>query len=99
MVFGVAGVAIYLKEDGSIAMHQGRHGSDVLEHLFSQITYINCNPNMAQARECLSNISSTNNLHTSAFPSKNKGNSGTAQMEITAADLMAPLSTKKRKLE
>ena len=97
MVFGVAGVAIYLKEDGSIAMHQGRHGSDVLEHLFSQIRYINCNPNMVQARECLSNVTSTNNMHTSAFLNKSKGNSGTAPSEITAKDLMAPIHAKKQR--
>ena len=35
LVFGVAAVAkTYLNPDKSIAMHQGRSGSDVYEHFF-----------------------------------------------------------------
>ena len=99
MVFGMAAHACcYLKEDGSETMHQGRGGSDVCEHLFSQIRYINCNPTMQQAREGVSKASSQLGMYNQAFQNDNKGNSGTAESETTAKDLLAPVP-KRRKLE
>ena len=57
MVFGVAAHAsLYLDEDGSNVMHQGRSGTDVCEHFFSMIRYINSNPTMQQAREGASKV-------------------------------------------
>ena len=44
MVFGVVGIACtYLKEDGSCKMHQGRSGTDPLEHLFCKLRSKNSN--------------------------------------------------------
>ena len=64
MVFGMAVHGrCYLKKDRSETMHQGRGGSDVCEHLFSQIRYINSNPNMQQGREGISKASSQLGMH------------------------------------
>ena len=91
MVFGVAAHAsLYLKEDGSHKMHQGRSGTDVCEHFFSMIRYINSNPTMQQAREGASAISGGLDMCGPAFQSEGKSNSGKADM-YTANDLIAPI--------
>mmetsp|Transcript_27598 Transcript_27598/g.58969 ORF Transcript_27598/g.58969 Transcript_27598/m.58969 type:complete len:109 (+) Transcript_27598:541-867(+) len=98
MVFGMAAHgSCYLKEDRSETMHQGRGGSDVCEHLFSQIRYINSNPNMQQGREGISKASSQLGMHNQSIQDDDKGNSGTAQSETTAKDLLVPVPKKKRK--
>jgi len=76
-------------------MHQGRGGSDVCEHLFSLIRYINSNPNMQQAREGASKVSGQLGMVAKAFTGSNKGNSGTADMDVHASDLLAPIEAKK----
>lgn len=76
-------------------MHQGRGGSDVCEHLFSLIRYINSNPNMQQAREGASKVSGQLGMEARAFTGNNKGNSGTADMDIDVSDLFAPIEAKK----
>ncbi|EJK64027.1 hypothetical protein THAOC_15281 [Thalassiosira oceanica] len=98
MVFGVAAVAsLYLKDDGSLVMHQGRGGSDVCEHFFAKLRYINPNPTMDQAREGASRITSTAGAYQHVFVQVKKGNSGTAVGDIstTAAQVMAPMESKK----
>ena len=99
LVFGYAAhAALYLKEDGSNVMNQGRGGSDCCEHLFGKCRYINSNPTMQQARECASKVSGALGMHSRAFMVDSKGNSGTASTETTAEDLLQPLeTTKKRK--
>ena len=93
-----AHAALYLKEDGSNVMNQGRGGSDCCEHLFGKCRYINSNPTMQQARECASKVSGALGMHSRAFMVDSKGNSGTASTETTAEDLLQPLeTTKKRK--
>ncbi|KAL7527937.1 hypothetical protein ACHAXR_003152, partial [Thalassiosira sp. AJA248-18] len=107
MVFGVAATAcLYLKEDGIDAMHQGRSGSDVCEHFFSMIRYINSNPTGQQAREGASTVSGGIGMYATSFKFDNKANAGGAPRH-TAEELMAPLETtidesraaKKRKTE
>ena len=86
MVFGLAGVACFLKEDGSEQMHQGRSGSDVCEHFFSQIRYINSNPNAQQANEGASAMSGDIGMDIVSFSTESKGNSG-KRKGTTAEDL------------
>ena len=98
MVFGVgAHAACYLKEDGEYIMHQGRSGTDDCEHFFNMICYINSNPTMHQAREGASKVSSQVGMYLQAFQSDNKGNSGTARSETTAAGLLKPVPTRKKR--
>ena len=104
MVFGVAAHAsLYLPEDGSEKMHQGRSGTDVCEHFFSMIRYINSNPTMQQAREGASSLSGGLGMLGHAFQHEGKGNSAKAE-GVTAEDLMAPIESdfdkpkKKRKV-
>ena len=67
MVFSVIGVATtFLEEDGSKMFDQGRSGSDVLEHHFSNIrskypsaTLYNCEIGTANAQACRSNTFNT----------------------------------------
>ena len=92
MVFGIAGVAsLYLKDDKSLVMHQGRSGSDVCEHFFSQIRYICSNPIMQQAREGASALSGAIGMDGASFQFSSKSNSGNAA-KATADELMAPIS-------
>ena len=61
LAFGLAAVStLYLKEDRSITIHQGRGGSDVCEHLFGMMKDGNANMNTQQAREASSKVVSTN---------------------------------------
>ena len=104
MVFGIAASAcLYMKEDGSLAMHQGRSGSDVCEHFFSMIRYINSNPTMQQAREGCSTVSGGGGMYGTSFMPESKANAGGAPAAATAAELMAPIEKvepekKKRKI-
>ena len=64
MVFGVAAVAsLYLKEDGSLSMHQGRSGSDVCEHFFRRldisILIQQCNRRVRVHLHCLGKLECT----------------------------------------
>ena len=84
-------------------MHQGRSGSDVCEHFFSMIRYINSNPTMQQAREGCSTVSSGGGMYGTSFMPENKANAGGAPAAATAAELMAPIEKvepekKKRKI-
>ena len=92
MVFGVAAVAsLYLKEDGSCVMHQGRSGSDVCEHFFSLIRYINCNPTMQQAYEGASQLSGDIGMDGKSFQQNDRrSNSGGAE-KATAVELMSSI--------
>ena len=68
MVFGVALIAsLYLETDGTITMHQGRSGSDVCEHFFSMIRYINSNPTMKQCIDGCSRVASRNSFGGNMF--------------------------------
>lgn len=96
MVFGVAAhAALYLNEDGTNVMHQGRSGTDVCEHFFSMIRYINSNPTMQQAREGASKVSGGSGMYGKAFMHDSKANSGKAP-SATAEELMAPIDTCER---
>ena len=98
MIFGVAAhAALYLKTDGSNTMHQGRSGTDVCEHFFAMIRYINSNPTMQQAREGASKVSSGIGMESHKFSTESKTNSGTAD-DVTPADMLAPIN-KKQKFE
>ena len=91
MVFGVAAHAVlYLKDDKSRVMHQGRSGTDFLEHFFAKLRYINSNPTMQQSREAASKVSSDVGMESRAFE-RSRGNSGTAPSQTTADDLLAPI--------
>ena len=99
MVFGIAAMScLYLKDDGSIAFHQGRSGSDVCEHFFSLIRYINSNPTMQQTCEGASNLSGGLGMEGKTFCNADrKSNSGRAPGAIaTQADLMAPIKRNKK---
>ena len=77
-------------------MHQGRGGSDVCEHFFAKLRYINPNLTMDQAREGASRITSTAGAYQHVFVQVKKGNSGTAVGDIVAtAKVMAPIELKK----
>ena len=96
MVFGVAAhAALYLKTDGSNTMHQGRSGTDVCEHFFAMIRYMNSNPTMQQAREGASKVSSGIGMDSHKFSTESKTNSGTAD-DVTPADMLAPINKKKK---
>ena len=102
MVFGIASQAcLYLDDDKSMVMRQGRSGTDYCEHFFAKVRYINSYPNMQQARECASKVSSDTGMYSDVFRPNNKGNSGTAISETTVKDLLAPLkqvSNKKHRI-
>lgn len=94
MVFGVVAIgSLYLDEDGKHTMHQGRSGSDVCEHFFAMIRYINSNPTMQQCREGASRAAS--NVSSSMFSKKAGSNAAGATTE--AADYFAPLAPPKKK--
>ena len=102
MVFGIAAHAsLFLKDDKSNVMRQERHGTDCCEHFFSKCRYINSNPTMQQQRENASLASSGLGMDSEAFRPNNKGNSGTANSDVTFADLMVPLDqpNKKRRIK
>ena len=95
MVFGIAAAATYLKEDRSLAMHQGRSGSDVREHFFSQVRYINSNPTMQQACEGASRLSGSVGMDGKTFTfNDRKSNSGAAS-KATAAELLQEIKKDK----
>lgn len=61
LIFGIVGyAALYLKEDGSIVVDQGRFGSDTMEHLFALIRMGNSNPTQEQANAELSRVGANN---------------------------------------
>jgi len=78
-------------------MHQGRGGSDVCEHFFAKLRYINPNLTMDQAREGASRITSTAGAYQHVFVQVKKGNSGTAVGDIgtTAPQILSPMESKK----
>ena len=99
MVFGVAAVArLYLNADKSVAMHQGRSGSDVCEHFFALIRYINQNPTMKQCIDGGSRVASRNMMQVNMFSFDSKANAGQAPVE--SANYFVPVkpAKKKRKL-
>lgn len=92
MVLGLAATAgLYLKEDRSLAMHQGRSGSDCCEHFFSRMRSRNSNPNAQQAREMASNVSSNLGM-LGDIVREVGGNSSSAPTEaVLGQELMMPL--------
>ena len=69
---------------------------------FAKCRCINSNPNMQQAQECASKVSSDMGMNSDVFRPNNKGNSGTAISETTLSDLMASLNqvtNKKQKID
>jgi hypothetical protein len=76
VVYGIAGVAsCYLKEDGSVALDQGRLGSGIMEHFFSMMRDDNSNPNLGQANLAAGKIGSVNAMYQGGmFRSKRAGN-------------------------
>ena len=98
MIFHIAAhAALYLNDDRSVVMHQRRSGTDVCEHLFSKMRSINTKPNMQQARETCSKVTSTGSTATaSMFGKKRKGNSDTADTEDTYAEWNRPMPKKRR---
>jgi hypothetical protein len=84
MVFGLVGMcSTYLKENKSCVCHQGRSGSDPLEHLFCKVRGKNSNPNEQQARESISTLGYGN--HTSHLFSRSGGQNA-AKAGIEASD-------------
>ena len=93
MVFSVVGVATtFLEEDGSQMFDQGRSGSDVLEHHFSNICskfpsaiLQNCEIGTANAQACRSNT----------FNTKSGGNTAGSRNE-TVQELFGDIVRKKK---
>ena len=95
MVLGLAGTACcYLNEDGSRVMHQGRSGSDVCEHFFSQVRYINSNPNAQQTNEGASALSGDIGMEGPAFQDDSRAN---CRSNVQVEDLMRPIKRSKNK--
>lgn len=93
-MFGIAGyAALYLKEDGSLVVDQGRFGSDTMEHLFALIRMGNSNPTNQQANEGLSKVSANNSILLNASMFKNKGINAT-KSQTPAEDYVADVQTK-----
>ena len=96
MVFGVASVAsLYLDSDDNKKMHQGRSGSDVCEHFFSMICYINSNPTMKQCIDGCSRVASRNSFGGNMFSFDNRANSGKTRAAST--EYLAPIQTANRR--
>ena len=91
MVFGVAALACTYLEEGNI-LHQGRGGSDVVEHFFAMIRNINPNPTLQQLRQCASKCS--NFVKSNLFSWKGKNNAGGAPKGHD--DYMAPMMKKSK---
>ena len=70
-------------------MHQGRSGSDVCEHSFSKMRYVNSNPNIQQAKECASKVSSAVGMGSRVFRGGGRGNAATAGLDEKPEDLMS----------
>lgn len=100
LVFGIAGyAALYLQEDGSIAVDQGRFGSDTMEHLFALIRLGNSNPTNQQPMEELSQLGA-NNAVLEANMFRYKGtNTGGAQVPLSSYVADLPTRTMRQKLE
>ena len=96
MVFGVASVAsLYLETDGTKTMHQGQSGSDVCEHFFSMIRYINSNPTMKQCIDGCSCVASRKSFGGNVFSLDNRANSGKTRAAST--EYIAPIQTVNRR--
>lgn len=94
MVFGVTAIAsLYLPDNGSRIMNQGRSGSDVCEHFFAMIRYVNSNSTMQQCRERASHVASR--VSSNMFSKKARSNAVGATVE--ASDFFAPLATRPSK--
>lgn len=96
LVFGiVCYAALYLKEDGSVVVDQGRFGSDTMEHLFALIRAGNSNPTNQQANEELSRVGANNAvLEANMFRSRGT-NTGGAQ--VAASSYVAELPTRAKR--
>ena len=73
-----------------------------IQKCFGKCRYINSNPNMQQAQECASKVSSDMGMNSEVLCPNNRGNSGTAISETTLSDLMAPLkqvTNKKQRID
>ena len=83
LVFGIVGyAALYLKNDCSLVVDQGRFGSDTMEHLFALIRAGNSNPTNQQANEGLSKVGANNAvLEANMFRTKGT-NTGGAQVGV-----------------
>jgi len=91
------GMALYLKDDKSIKMHQRRHGTDVCEHTFSDVRSSNPKPNMQQAREGLSHATSAGQMGGGRdFRVRDRGNSGTATRQEDYDMMMEPMKKKRK---
>ena len=100
LVFGIVGyAALYLKNDCSLAVDQGRFGSDTMEHLFALIRAGNSNPTNQQANEGLSKVGANNAvLEANMFRTKGT-NTGGAQVGVESyvADIQTKSQRQKRK--
>lgn len=86
--------ALYLKDDCSLAVDQGRFGSDTMEHLFALIRMGNSNPTNQQANEGLSKVGANNAvLEANMFRTRGT-NTGGAQ--VPAESYVAGIETKKK---
>lgn len=93
LVFGIAGyAALYLKDDCSLAVDQGRFGSDTMEHLFALIRMGNSNPTNQQANEGLSKVGA-NNAVLDANMFRTKG-TNTSHSQVPVESYVADLPTK-----
>lgn len=99
LVFGIASVAgLYLKEDKSLVMDQGRLGSDTCEHFFAMIRDGNPNPDPHQADQQASHVSSTNAImNANLFQNKRQSNAIGAGSDKQAYVAPIPRKDKRHK--
>jgi hypothetical protein len=96
LVFGIAGyAALYLKDDCSLVVDQGRFGSDTMEHLFASIRMGNSNPTNQQANEGLSKVGA-NNAVLEANMFRTKG-TNTAKAQVPAESYVAEIQSKSKR--
>jgi hypothetical protein len=97
LVFGIVGyAALYLKEDGSVVVDQGRFGSDTMEHLFALIRAgNNSNPTQEQANVELSRVGANNAvLDATMFRTRGTNNQGG---QVPAASYVSDLQTRTKR--
>lgn len=96
LVFGIVGyAALYLKEDGSVVVDQGRFGSDTMEHLFALIRAGNSNPTQEQANVELSRVGA-NNAVLDATMFRTRG-TNTQGGQVPAASYVSDLPTRTKR--
>lgn len=96
LVFGIAGfAALYLKDDCSLVVDQGRFGSDTMEHLFALIRMGNSNPTNQQANEGLSKVGA-NNAVLEANMFRTIG-TNTAKAQVPAESYVAEIQSKSKR--